>query len=138
MVAQSFPLLKLTRDWMNPICSGEPYLPVLRTSCTLEKLSSNFVAIFSHMTYNSDWKCVLFEKSKKLFYTPFSFVSSIFYQVTALQELWKKLLFHIKRSFHSLDVRVFVIFSLLFHISQIWKDQRRRKDLWCHKLACIN
>ena len=47
-------------------------------------------------------------------------------------------LFHLRRSFRSQDIQIFVIFSLPFQTFQIEKGKRKWNNLWCHELACIN
>ena len=50
----------------------------------------------------------------------------------------KCFLFHLKSSFHSRDIQIFVIFSLPLHSFQIQKDKWKWKNLWSHQLTCIN
>ena len=47
-------------------------------------------------------------------------------------------LFHLKSSFCSWDIQIFVIFPLPFHTFQIQKNKWKWNNLWCHELACIN
>ena len=47
-------------------------------------------------------------------------------------------LFHLKGSFRSQDIHIFVIFFLPFHAFQIRKDKWKWNNLWCHKLTCLN
>ena len=47
-------------------------------------------------------------------------------------------LFHLKSSFRSRDIQIFVIFSLPFQTFQIQKGRGRWNNLWCHELICIN
>ena len=47
-------------------------------------------------------------------------------------------LFHLKGSFRSRDIHIFVIFFLPFHAFQIRKDKWKWSNLWCHKLTSIN
>ena len=50
----------------------------------------------------------------------------------------KCFLFHLKSSFWSRDIQIFVFFPLPFHTFQIQKDKWKWNNLWCHELACIN
>ena len=50
----------------------------------------------------------------------------------------KCFLFHLKTSFRSRDIQIFVIFSLPFQTFQIQKGKGKWNNLWCHELACIN
>ena len=50
----------------------------------------------------------------------------------------KCFLFHLKSSFHSRDIQIFVIFPISFHTFQIQKNKWKWNNLWCHELACIN
>ena len=50
----------------------------------------------------------------------------------------ENVLFHVKSSFRSRDIQIFVIFSLPFNTFQIQKGKWKLNNLWCHKLACIN
>ena len=47
-------------------------------------------------------------------------------------------LFHLKSSFRSRDIQIFVIFPLPFYIFQIQKNKWKWNNWWCHELACIN
>ena len=49
----------------------------------------------------------------------------------------KWILFHLKSSYHSRDIQIFVIFSLPFHNFQVQKDRWKWNDLWCHKLDWV-
>ena len=59
----------------------------------------------------------------------------ILYHMIALQKLWKKLLFHLKSSFCSWDIHIFVIFPF-FSTFQIQKDKWKWNN-WCYEMACI-
>ena len=50
----------------------------------------------------------------------------------------KRFLFHLKSSFHTWDIQIFIIFSLPFQTSQIQKGKWKWNNLWCHELVCIN
>ena len=68
-------------------------------------------------------------------------VSAICYQMIFLpndnpSKNMKNILIHLKSSFRSWDIQIFVIFSILFHTSQFQKG--KWNNLWCHELACIN
>ena len=56
----------------------------------------------------------------------------------AFKNYEKCFLFHIKSSFHSRDIQIFVIFSLPFHTFQTQKGKWKWNNLWRHKLVCIN
>ena len=50
------------------------------------------------------------------------------------------MLFHLKSSFHAQDIQIFVIFSFLFHTSQIQKDKWKWNNLsgiGLHKFADV-
>ena len=71
-------------------------------------------------------------------------VSAIFYQIfgfsrndSPLKTMKNVFLFHLKSSFRSRDIKIFVIFSLLFHTSQIQKGKWKWNNL-CHEMTCIN
>ena len=70
-------------------------------------------------------------------------VSAIFYQIfissndRPSKTMKKCFLFHLKSSFCSRGIQIFVIFSL-FQSFQIQKGKWKWNNLWCHKLACIN
>ena len=96
------------------------YLPSLR----LKVLIHNFYANFCFLPL----KLV-----STIFYEVF-----IFYQMIALQKLWKCFLFHRKSSFRSQDIQAFVVFPLPFHTFHIQKDKSKWNNLWCHELPCIN
>ena len=49
----------------------------------------------------------------------------------------KCLLLHLKSSFRSQDIQIFLIFSLPFHTFQTQKDKWEWNNLWCHELDCI-
>ena len=49
----------------------------------------------------------------------------------------KCFLFHLKNSFCSQDIQIFVIFYPPFHTFQIQKDKWKWNNL-CHDLTCIN
>ena len=61
---------------------------------------------------------------------------SIFYFF--IQKIWIFFKFYLKSSFHSWDIRIFVIFSLPFHTFQIQKKELKWHNLWCNELAWIN
>ena len=71
-------------------------------------------------------------------------VPAIFYQffIFSPNEPFKNyekcFLFHLKSSFRSQDIQVFVIFSLPFHTFQIQKDKWNWNNLLCHELTCVN
>ena len=65
-------------------------------------------------------------------------VSALFYQIFIFYQIIKCFLFHLKSSFRSQDIHIFVVFSLPFHTFQIQKNKWKWNDLWCHELACIN
>ena len=70
-----------------------------------------------------------------------SYFLSNFYFFTnwwPLKNYEKCFLFHLKTSFCSRDIQIFVIFSLPFYTFQIQKDKWKWNNLWCHELACIN
>ena len=50
----------------------------------------------------------------------------------------KNILFHLKRTFRSQDIQIFVIFSLPFQTFQIQKGKRKWNNSLCHELACVN
>ena len=50
----------------------------------------------------------------------------------------KCFLFHLKSSFSSQDIKIFVVFFLPSHIFQIQKDKWRWNNSWCHELVSIN
>ena len=50
----------------------------------------------------------------------------------------KYFLFHLKSSFRSRNIQIFIIFSLPFRTFQIQKGKCKWTNLWYHKLACIN
>ena len=68
-----------------------------------------------------------------------------FYQIFIFFTKWqsfknyeKCFLFHLKSSFCSQDVQIFVFFPLPFNTFQKEKDKFKWNNLWCHELACIN
>ena len=70
-------------------------------------------------------------------------VSAIFYQIfsendSLLKTVKKCFLFHLKSSFRSRDIQIFVIFYLPFHTLQIQKDKWKWNNLDVMKLTCIN
>ena len=50
----------------------------------------------------------------------------------------KSFLFHLKSSFRSRDIQIFVFFPHPFHFFQIQKDKWKWDNSWFHGLACIN
>ena len=44
----------------------------------------------------------------------------IFHQTVALQKLWKMFLFHLKNSFRSRDIQIFVFFLPVSHFLKAW------------------
>ena len=56
----------------------------------------------------------------------------------ALQKLLDMLFIHLKSSFRSHDVQIFVTSSLLFHTFQIQKDKWKWNNLCYYELTCIN
>ena len=71
-------------------------------------------------------------------------LSSIFYQIFIFSpndsplKTEKCFLFHLKSSFRSRDIQVFVVFSLSFHTFQIQKVKWKWNNLGCHEMTCIN
>ena len=71
-------------------------------------------------------------------------VSGIFYQIfiflpnEPFKNYEKCFLFHLKSTFRSQDIQIFVIFPLPFHTFQIQKDKWNLNNLLCHELTCIN
>ena len=68
------------------------------------------------------------------------FLSNFYFFIKwhALKNYEKYFLFHLKSSFHSPDIQIFVYFPLPFLTVQIQKGKWKWNNLWCHKLACIN
>ena len=64
--------------------------------------------------------------------SPLFFIKFLFFpQMITLQDLLKKcFLFHLKSSFRSEDILIFVVFSLLFHTLMSW--------ICLHKFADVN
>ena len=78
------------------------------------------------------------------YFNPLKLVSTIFYQFFVFSRndspsktVEKSFLFHLKSSFHSRDIQMFLIFSLPFHTLQIQKDKLKWNNLWCHELAIV-
>ena len=46
--------------------------------------------------------------------------------------------FHLKSSFFSQDIQIFVLFCLPFHTFLIQKGKWKWNNLWCHEMTCIN
>ena len=72
-------------------------------------------------------------------------VFTIFYQIfifspndSPSKTVENVFLFHLKSSFCSQDIQLFVIFSLPFHTYQIQKDKWKWNNLWCHQLVYMN
>ena len=71
-------------------------------------------------------------------------VSTIFYQFFIFSsndspsKTEKSFLFHLKSSFRSRDIQIFVFFPHPFHFFQIQKDKWKWDNSWFHGLACIN
>ena len=74
---------------------------------------------------------LVFAKSLKL-------TSAVFFFCFFTKNCEKYFSFHLKSSFYSRDIQMFVIFSLPFHTFQIQKDVWNWNNLWCNGLACIN
>ena len=90
------------------------------------------------------------KKGPSSFFLKFSLklVSAIFYhllifiyhQMIALRKIWKMFFFHLKSSFRSRDVQVFVflsssLFLLVSHCFSSWS----KKNLWCYDaINCIS
>ena len=83
---------------------------------------------------NCVWLRYYFKNLCPLFFVKFLF----FYQMIALPKPWKMFFFHLKSSFRSRDIKVFVFFPLPSHTFQIQKDKSKWNNLWCHKSTCIN
>ena len=72
------------------------------------------------------------------------FVSAIFYQIFIFSpndtpsKTVKNVLFHLKSSFCSQDIQIFVIFPLPLHTFQVQKNKWKWNNLRSHELACIN
>ena len=68
------------------------------------------------------------------------FLSNFYFLIkwSAFKNYEKYFLFHLKTSFRSRDIQIFVIFSLPFHTFQIQKGKWKWNNLWCHNLVCIN
>ena len=67
----------------------------------------------------------------------FFLIGPWFIRIFRLWNFEKCFLFHLKRSFPSRDIQIFVIFSLPFYTFQIQKDKWKWNNL-CYELACIN
>ena len=73
-------------------------------------------------------------------------VSAIFYQMLivhqmiALQKLWKKNLFHLKSSFRSWDIQIFVFSSspLFFPVSHCFRGWFKKNVKVCDVIICLN
>ena len=73
-------------------------------------------------------------------------VSTIFYQIfifqqmIALQELWKMFLFHLKSSFCSWDIQIFVYSSspLFFRVSHCFRGWFKKNLKVCDIITCLN
>ena len=72
-------------------------------------------------------------------------VSAIFHQICIFFTKWqpfknyeKWFSLHLKSSFRSRDIQIFVIFTLPFHTFQIQKHKWKSNNLCCHELTCIN
>ena len=68
-----------------------------------------------------------------------------FYQIfifspngSPLKPIKNVFLFHLKSSFHSQNIQIFVIFSFPFHTFQIQMDKWKWNNLLCHELTRIN
>ena len=55
--------------------------------------------------------------------------------MTTLRNYKNKFLFHLKSSFRSRDIQIFVIFSLPFHISRFIRTNG--SGIICYELGCI-
>ena len=68
------------------------------------------------------------------------FLSVLFFSTKweSFKKYEKCFLFHLKSSFRSRDIQIFVFFSLPFHTLQIQKEKWKWNNLWCHELTCIN
>ena len=69
-----------------------------------------------------------------LFFIKFLF----FHRMVAHQKLWKMFFISSKKLFLFSRYSNFCNFSLPFQTFQIQKGKRKRNNLWCHELVCIN
>ena len=114
------------------------------TNHFINKVNSFFVPVnlvLVTMNVRSLWTSI--PNSKKVW--QLKLVSAIFYQIfifsqndSLLKTVKNKVFFHLKSSFRSWDIQIFVIFSLSIHTFQIQKDKWKWNNLWCHELTCIN
>ena len=95
--------------------------------------------MFSLLNISFFHKATHFFNSASVLAKFLKFVSTIFYQIFIFSpndNYEKCFLFHIKSSFRSRDIQIFVIFSLLFHTFHIQIDKWKWNNLWCHESAC--
>ena len=60
-----------------------------------------------------------------------NFLSNLYFLPNASPLETEKCIFYLKSSFHSQDIQIFIIFSLLFNPLQIQKDKLKWNNSWC-------
>ena len=109
---------------------------------------SQFAISIIKITIIANWiiiKCFLtFKLFTWLEISALKLVSGIFYQIFIFSPNYSPLktekcfLFHLKSSFRSWDIQIFVIFLLPFHTFRIQKGKWKLNNLWCHEMTYIN
>ena len=111
----------------------------------LKDLSSNNIkSVLSNFYIESYWWLLFIMKLHTYMLFSLKLVSTIFIKSLffikwePFKNCEKCFLFHLKSSFRSRDIQIFVIFPLPFHAFQIQKNKWKWNNLWCHELAGIN
>ena len=103
------------------------------TGTLLKRLGLPKLSVMTRFRRNLHHRSHCFKACVRYFLSNFDFFTKWYSLKTE-----KCFLFHLKSSFHSQDIQIFVIFPLPFHTFQIQKNKWNWNNLWCHELACIN
>ena len=121
---------------MKYIKAGSTFLQKTKDTGKICRLNMK-ICSESSLYIKEEYKCFLLP-FLKLVFTIF-YHTFIFWPNNNPSKTMKNVFFfHLKSSFRSKNIQIFVVFSLPFHTFQFQKDRWKWNNLWCHELACIN